>query len=231
LTPARLHRDNSRTRQAGDRRDVGKLLKFLLGLIVVVAIVAIVGRLFFFELGKTQSYSMVPTLVAGDIFIVSTISRHDLGRGDVAVCENPDDPGELVALRVIGVPGDSVEFSRNHITLSGEMLQHQVIDPIIYVDRTSGEEMEYAVRIAEELVGGKLHNIALMDRAGGKEAARVVVPEGRFFVAGDNRNMSVDSRNFGSIPIESCVGKAVFLLWPAKDSGDLKRTQRLLSIL
>lgn len=229
MTLARLHRDNGRNRRAEVRRDVGRLLKFLFGVIVVVAIVAIVGRLFFFELGKTQSYSMVPTLVAGDVFIVSTVSL--LGRGDVAVCENPDDPRELVALRVIGVPGDSVEFWRNHIKLSGEVIQHSVIDPIIYVDRTSGEEMEYAVRIAEELVGGRLFHVALMDRAGGKEMAPVVVPEGRFFVAGDNRNMSVDSRNFGTIPIESCVGKAVFLLWPGEDSGDLVRTHRLLSIL
>jgi len=83
---------------------VGKLLKFLFGLIVVIAVVAVVGRIFFFELGKTQSYSMVPTLVAGDIFIVSTVSL--LGQGDIAVCANPDDPSELVALRILGIPGD-----------------------------------------------------------------------------------------------------------------------------
>ncbi|MCK9459239.1 MAG: signal peptidase I [Proteobacteria bacterium] len=208
---------------------MGKLLKFLFGLIVVIAIVAVVGRVFFFELGKTRSYSMVPTLVPGDIFVVSTISL--LGQGDIAVCENPDDSSELVALRVLGVPGDEIEFHRNHVVISGEMIQHSVEDPIFYVDRTSGEEMQYAVRIAEELVGGRLYHVALMDRAGGKEHRKTVVPEDHFFVAGDNRNLAVDSRNFGTIPIDSCVGKAVFLLWPGEDSGDLKRTDRLASKL
>jgi signal peptidase I len=210
-------------------RGVGKLLKFVFGLIIVIAIVAVVGRLFFFELGKTQSYSMVPNLVAGDVFIVSTVSL--LGEGDIAVCENPDDPSELVALRVIGVPGDEISFWRNHIKLNGEVIQHSVEDPIIYVDRTSGEEMEYAVNIAEEYVGGRVFHVALMDRAGGKEMQPVVVPEDQFFVVGDNRNLSVDSRNFGAIPIESCVGKAVLLLWPGEDSGSLTRTSRLLSVL
>jgi signal peptidase I len=210
---------------------VGKLLKFVFGLIVVIAIVAVIGRIFFFELGKTQSYSMVPTLIAGDVFIVSTISKNNLGMGDIAVCENPDDPSELVALRIIGVPGDEVSFWRNHIKLNGSVIQHSFEDPLIYFDRTSDEEMEYAVKIAEELVGGKLYHVATMDRAGGKDARAVVVPDEHFFVAGDNRNMAVDSRNFGPIPIESCVGKAVFLLWPAEDSGDLKRGSRLLSKL
>jgi len=208
---------------------MAKLLKFVFGLIVVVAIVAVVGRIFFFELGRTQSYSMVPTLVAGDVFIVSTVGL--LGMGDIAVCENPDDPSELVALRIVGIPGDEISFWRNHIRLNGDVIQHSVLDPVFYVDRTSGEEMEYAVNVAEELMGGRLYHVALMDRAGGKEARPVVVPEGHFFVAGDNRNMSIDSRNFGTVPIESCVGKAVFLLWPAADSGDLKRTDRLLSTL
>jgi signal peptidase I len=216
---------------AGSRkaRGVGKLLKFLFGLIIVIAIVAVVGRLFFFELGKTQSYSMVPNLVAGDVFIVSTVSL--LGEGDIAVCENPDDPSELVALRVIGVPGDEISFWRNHIKLNGQVIQHNVEDPIIYIDRTSGEDMEYAVNIAEEYVGGRDFHVALMDRAGGKEMKPVVVPEDQFYVVGDNRNLSVDSRNFGTIPIESCVGKAVLLLWPGEDSGSLTRTSRLLSVL
>ena len=229
LTPVTQRRDNGWTRRAGDRRDVGKLLKFVFGVIIVIAVVAVIGRLFFFELGKTRSYSMVPTLVAGDVFIVSTVSL--LGQGDVAVCENPDDPNELVALRIIGVPGDQIAFSHNHIVLNGQMVQHSFEDPVLYVDRTSSDKMEYAVRVAEEYVGGRLYHVALMDRAGGKDARGVVVPDDQFFVAGDNRNMSIDSRNFGTIPIESCVGKAIFLLWPGEDSGDLIRTQRLLSKL
>ncbi len=208
-----------------------KLFKFVFGLVIVIAIVAVVGRCFFFELARTKSYDMVPNLVAGDVFLVWTVHGGNLGEGDVALCENPEDPSELIALRVIGVPGDEVAFWQNHVRLNGEVVQHSVEDPIMYIDNTSGEELEYAVNVAEEYVGGMLYHVALMDRAGGKDARSVVVPEGQFFVAGDNRNMARDSRNFGTIPIESCIGKAFFLLWPGEDSGDLRRGPRLLSKL
>jgi signal peptidase I len=208
---------------------MGSILKFLFGTVVVVALVAIVGRLFFFELAKTQSYSMVPTLVAGDVFIVWTPGL--IGQGDIALCANPESPSEMIALRVVGLPGDRISFYRNHLMVNGQMVQHSIIDPIIYVDNTSGEHLEYAVNVAEEYLGGKLFHVAMMDRAGGKETGTFVVPNDHFFVAGDNRNLARDSRNFGGVPIGSCIGKATFLLWPGADSGDLHRGRRLLSKL
>jgi signal peptidase I len=230
LTPDWRGRDNGAYRASGRRvGDMIKLIKFLFGVIVVVAIVAVIGRLFFFELARTKSYSMIPTLVPGDVFIVWTAGL--IGQGDIAMCANPENPGELVALRVLGVPGDEISFWRNHVKIDDEVVQHSTEDPIIYVDDTSGERFEYAVNVAEEYVGGRLYHVALMDRAGGKEARPVVVPDDQFFVAGDNRNMARDSRNFGTVPIDTCIGKAIFLLWPGKDSGDLTRTDRLLSKL
>jgi signal peptidase I len=208
---------------------VMKLLKFLFGVVVFVAIIAVVGKIFFFEIAKTRDYSMVPTLVSGDVFIVWTPGL--LGQGDIAMCANPENPSEMVALRIIGLPGDKISFARNHVMMNDYMVQHSVVDPILYVDDTSGEKLEYAVNVAEEALGGKVYDVALMERAGGKEASEIVVPDDHLFVVGDNRNMSRDSRNFGSVPIDSCIGKAIFLLWPGEDSGDLKRTKRLLSKL
>jgi signal peptidase I len=205
------------------------ILKFLFGTIIVVAFVAIVGRIFFFELAETRSYSMVPTLVAGDVFILWT--RGLIGQGDIALCANPEDPSEMIALRVVGLPGDRIAFQRNHLVINNRMIQHDIVDPLIYVDNTSGEKIEYAVKISEEYIGGSLFHVALMDRAGGGEARVLVVPKDHFFMVGDNRNLARDSRNFGSVPIESCIGRAVFLLWPGEDSGGLRRGQRLFSAL
>ena len=204
-------------------------IKFLFGVIVVVAFVAIVGRIFFFELAQTQSYSMVPTLVAGDVFVVWT--RGLIGQGDIALCANPESPSEMIALRVVGVPGNRISFLQNRMDIDGRVVQHEFVDPIIYVDNTSGERVEYAVKIAEEYMGGSLFHVAMMDRAGGKDARAIVVPTDHFFVVGDNRNLARDSRNFGPVPIESCIGRAVFLLWPGEDSGDLRRGKRLFSVL
>ena len=69
-----------------------------------------------------------------------------------------------------------------------------------------------------------------MDRAGNKQFAKRKVETG-FFLLGDNRNRARDSRHFGEVPIGDCIGKAVLILWPAEDNGDLKRNDRFLKSL
>lgn len=202
-----------------------KLLKGLFVFIVIVVLAAVIGRIFFFELVQTNSYSMIPTLTAGDLFIVKTVGK--LGLGDVAVCRNPEDEANMVVLRIVGIPGQSVSGWRNHIKLDGDVVQHDVVDPIFYEDNTSGETLKYAVRIAWEYVGGQRYEVALMDKGGRRDFREVTVPDDSFYLVGDNRNMAQDSRNFGPVPIDSCIGKAVFLLWPGEDSGDLQFADRV----
>jgi signal peptidase I len=206
-----------------------KLLKGLFVLLLVLLFVAVVGRILVFQLGYTESYSMVPNLLAGDTFVVRTVGK--LGLGDVAVCKDPEQTGSMVVLRVMGLPGMSVKFRLNHIILDGTMIQRDMIDPLLYVDETSGEQLTYAVRIGSEHVGGQLFDVALMDRAGGQQQREFTVPAEHFYLVGDNRNMARDSRNFGPVPIESCIGGAVLLLWPGKDSGDFTFKSRVLSWL
>jgi len=206
-----------------------KLLKGVFVLLVILAALALVGRIFVFQLGRTQSYSMVPNLVAGDLFAVLTVGRTDLG--EIAVCEDPERPGMMVVLRVMGIPGQTVSFRRNGIRIDGRPVHHEYSDPLLYVDRTSGEELSYAVHVAREHVGGRRFEVALMDRAGGRDHDAVTVPDGHFFLVGDNRNMARDSRHFGPVPIGSCVGRAAFLIWPGDDSGDLTFRDRMLSWL
>ena len=76
-----------------------------------------------------------------------------------------------------------------------------------------------------EFIGGKHYEVALMEGGGGKEMAVKEVTEG-FFVIGDNRNRARDSRHFGEIPIRDCMGKAVLIIQPGEDSGDIKRSKR-----
>jgi signal peptidase I len=202
-----------------------RFLKGLFFFVVIVVLLAVLGRIFLFELVQTNSYSMVPTLVAGDLFAVKTVGK--LGLGDVAVCDNPEDAGNMVVLRVVGLPGQSVGGWRNHVKLDGEVVQHDMTDPIFYEDTTSGEVLKYAVRVGWEYVGGQQYSVALMDKGDRKDFREVVVPDGHFFLMGDNRNMARDSRHFGTVPIDSCLGAAVFLLWPGEDSGDLLFSRRV----
>ncbi|HUT78154.1 MAG TPA: signal peptidase I [Polyangia bacterium] len=206
-----------------------KLLKGLFALLMVVVFLAVVGRIFVFQLGYTESYSMVPNLLAGDTFVVRTVGK--LGLGDIAVCEDPEQAGSMVVLRVLGLPGQVVKFKHNHVIIDGEMVQREIIDPLLYIDETSAEQLTYAVRIGSEYVGGQQFDVALMDRAGGQQQREFTVPEEHFYLVGDNRNLARDSRNFGPAPIESCIGEAVFLLWPGKDSGDFTFKSRVFSWL
>ena len=205
-------------------------MKFLKGLFIFIlflVVLAVIGRLFLFELAQTNSYSMVPNLVAGDLFLVKTVGA--MGMGDVAVCENPEDPGNLVVLRIVGIPGQTIKIARNHLMIDGDMVEREMVEPLLYEDNTSGEQLSYAVKIGQEYIGGRLYEVALMDRAAGREQRETEVPAGHFYLLGDNRNMAHDSRNFGAVPIKSCIGRAVFLLWPGPDSGDLLKTGRMLS--
>jgi len=204
-----------------------KLVKFVFGLAVFVAILAILGRIFLFEIVQTESYSMVPNLIKGDFFLAQTVRL--LGRGDIAVCENPEDSSRLVTLRIVGLPGDKIEVIGEHIHINDEMVQHASLEPILYEDNTSEETFEYAVHVRSEKIGGQLYAIALMDNAKNRTYTLKKVPDNHFFLLGDNRQMSEDSRHFGPVDIDTCIGGAFFLLWPAKDSGDLIRKTRMLS--
>lgn len=206
-----------------------KFLKFVFVLLIIVVVIAVIGKLFWFDLTRTNSYSMIPNLVRGDLFLVKTVGL--LGRGDVAVCKNPKDPQNFVVLRIVGLPGDTLKFSKQHIRLNGTLIQHEFVDPILYEDSSSEELFEYAVSVALEKLGGDVFRVAFMDHKRGATNRPIVVPDDHFFLIGDNRNMAYDSRNFGPVPIDDCIGEAMIVLWPGEDSGDLIQTTRWLSWL
>lgn len=204
-----------------------QISKLILFIIIIAAVITIIGRIFFFDFGRTANYSMAPTIIPGDIFIFRTVGL--LGRGDIAVCSNPDDPSSLVIGRIIGVPGDGIEISNNHIVSNGRMIHHSYVEPVLYFDNTTEESMKYVVRVAEEKIGGNLYEVAFMDSTNGKNFRKTVIPDGHFFIVGDNRNMAHDSRNFGTVPIESCLGEVMFILWASENNGDLKQSKRSFS--
>ncbi|MBN2716890.1 MAG: signal peptidase I [Deltaproteobacteria bacterium] len=206
------------------------LLKFVVGVIIFVAIFAIIGRLFFFDIGKTANYSMVPNIIPGDIFLFRKAGATGLlGKGDVAVCHNPDDVSSLVVGRIVGVPGDTFRLVDNHFHFGHRMIQHDYTNPVIYFDTSTEEQIKYVIRKATEKLGGTVYEIGFMDTSRGRNFEETVVPDHHFFLVGDNRNMAYDSRNFGFVPIDSCLGEAVFLLWASETNGDLKQSERSIS--
>jgi signal peptidase I len=164
--------------------------------------------------------SMNPTIREGDLIYVDKIAydlrvpltRHRIAswsepqRGDVVVCLSPEDGTRLVK-RIIGRPGDTVQMSRNVLLLNGWPLAYDETGQDCPVC-LPGNRAVTGVLTMEDL-GGTVHPVVSIP---GLHAMRsfgpVVVPEGCYFVLGDNRDVSRDSRYFGVVTRESILGRA-----------------------
>ena len=209
-----------------------------------VILIVFLLRSFLVEPFKIPSGSMIPTLLIGDFILVNkytygirlpvlNVKVLDVGnpkRGDVMVFRYPDDPSLDYIKRVVGVPGDRLEYRNKRLTINGEPVAMRQID-----DYLSKERMQFSSRFVETL--GVEHEIlqdpdASAAVSGGRSfpfaancnyngaSLTCRVPPGHYFMMGDNRDNSSDSRVWGFVPDENIVGKA-FFIW--LNLGDLGR--------
>jgi signal peptidase I len=161
--------------------------------LVFSVLIAIVMIVFIYQPVKVEGTSMMPTLTNEErIFINKFTYKFGLGgieRGDTVVFWYPQDTTKSYIKRVIGVPGDRIRVDGGQVYVNGEALA-EVYVPKDYRDYSSWRE--------------------------GQEQ---VVPESRYFVLGDHRNQSSDSRMWGYVPRENIYGKAVFVYWPLEKMG------------
>jgi len=219
-------------------------LDWTAGLFPVVLIVFLL-RSFVFEPFKIPSGSMIPTLLVGDLILVNkftyglrlpiTNARLTEGkpiqRGDVVVFHFPPKPSEDYIKRVIGVPGDEVAYLNKQLTINGQPMRQTAASD--FFDESA---MEYFKQFDEDL-SAKKHRLIVDGRrpafvAGADEfkykdhcsytveGVTCKVPPGHYFMMGDNRDNSLDSRYWGFVPDANIVGKA-FFVW--MNFGNLKR--------
>lgn len=221
-------------------------LDWTAGLFPVIVVVFLM-RSFLFEPFKIPSGSMVPTLMVGDLILVNKfhygirlpvinkkiIANHDPKRGDVMVFRYPVNPTLDYIKRVVGVPGDEVSYINKRLSINGKPVEQSAL-PDFYDD----DVMRYSMQFSENLTG---HDHRLLNdkerppyipaqniedfpfrencRYSG-EGVVCKVPPGHYFMMGDNRDNSMDSRFWGFVPDEYIVGKA-FVVW--MNFGSLKR--------
>ncbi len=219
-------------------------LDWTAGLIPVILVVFVL-RSFLFEPFKIPSGSMIPTLLVGDLILVNKFTyglrlpvvhtRLTQGkapeRGDVMVFRYPPRPSLDYIKRVVAVPGDEVAYLNKRLSINGSPVPVSAIDD--FFDR---ESMRYSKQF-EERVDGKPHRILIdPDRPGfipavedfphrehcrySVEGVVCKVPAGHYFMLGDNRDNSLDSRYWGFVPERNIVGRA-FFIW--MNFGDLGR--------
>jgi signal peptidase I len=201
-----------------------------------VILIVFVLRSFLVEPFKIPSGSMIPTLLVGDFILVNkyaygiripVVNRKvaqigDPQRGDVMVFRYPEDPSVDYIKRVVGLPGDRIEYRNKRLSINGEPIPTRQID-----DYLSKERMQFSRRFVEKL-GAAEHEILLEEDVPAfvpqvrafpyaanclynNDGVTCTVPSGHYFVMGDNRDSSSDSRVWGFVPDGNIVGKAFFI--------------------
>lgn len=236
---------------AGAEAGGGGTVDFLASLFPVLAVVLVL-RSFVYEPFRIPSSSMMPTLLIGDFILVNKFAYgvrlpvtntllFETGkpkRGDVVVFRYPgrnpappyDPPaGTDYIKRVVGLPGDVVEVRDNRLTINGQPVKYEGGEVYIGTGPRPAVEMSGTRRFMEELVPGRPH--AILDQAPFRYNpgdGRRVVPEGHYFMMGDNRVASDDSRFWGFVPEANLAGRADVIWlncanWACIDSFDWRR--------
>ena len=210
---------------SGMIRPTGGVDRFHVGLLVTFICVVIV--FFSFPRFRIPSGAMMPTLLVGDFIIVSRIaygipmpftyrqlvSLNKPDRGDVVVFLHTEDPSTIYIKRVVGIPGDHIGYYDKVLYINGRPAEQIPIG--IYQGFGAGVSMSGASERLEDLATAQ-HSILVMPDTPGVEG-EYVVQEGEYFVMGDNRDNSNDSRFWGAVPKENIIGKAL-RIWMHWDS-------------
>jgi signal peptidase I len=192
-----------------------------------VLIVVFLLRSFLFEPFRIPSSSLEPTLLKGDFILVN---KYNYGvrlpvvhkkiyakgspmRGDIIVFRWPPNPSYDFIKRVIGLPGDHISYLNKELYVNGQKLPQLFLHKDI-AQGALGEEWS-AEEKQEDLLGVK-HHIYVNPLKTSRNYQDIVVPEGMYFVMGDNRDDSADSRYWGFVPEKNIVGKAM-LVWMSWD--------------
>lgn len=196
--------------------------------LVVTVILAVFGTTFVLQAFKIPTGSMEETLLIGDHLLVNKfvfadhggwwsrlLPYRDIRRDDVVVFKFPgtenesEEPGEHFVKRVIGIPGDHIRIARRRVFVNGK----EITEP--YVHHTYGDEPRpgdsFPPQSADELSGATLSWDEEIQ--GYVKDGELVVPEGHYFVMGDNREQSWDSRFWGFVPRQLITGRPLFVYW------------------
>jgi signal peptidase I len=183
---------------------------------IIVAVLIL--RSFIVEPFRIPSGSMMPTLLPGDFILVNKFAFGvrlpvidtkilDSGspqRGDVAVFRYPEEPSVAYIKRIVGLPGDELLYQNNQLYINGELVPQTDLPP-------DSEDTFRGYDLFQETLGDTTH-LSLARQGQQNVSWTYVVPEDHYFVLGDNRDNSRDSRFWGPLPEENLIGKA-FLIW------------------
>jgi signal peptidase I len=223
--------DNKKDKDSG----LGETVK----VVVQALLLALIVRTFLFQPFNIPSGSMKDTLLIGDYLFVSKYSygysRYSFPfglapfsgrvwgdapeRGDVAVFKLPTDTSVDYIKRVIGLPGDTIQVIEGVVHINGEPVRRERIDD--YIEQSPSGMVRRVPRFRETLPNGVTYETLDLTENGQMDNTREYkVPEGHYFMMGDNRDNSIDSRyqsRVGYVPYDNFMGRAEILFFSIKD--------------
>lgn len=187
----------------------------------VIGIVLLL-RSFIAEPFRIPSGSMIPTLLVGDFILVNKfayglrdpafhykfLANGEPQRGDIAVFRWPVDPTKDFIKRIIGLPGDRIAYRDKVLYVNGQAMGREASGQF---DTPMGPIYRYR----EQLEG--VEHAVIVNPARPADDFEITVPEGQYFAMGDNRDGSLDSRSWGTVPEKNLVGRA-FFIWMSWDA-------------
>ncbi|ADZ90388.1 signal peptidase I [Marinomonas mediterranea] len=201
--------------------DTPKVLLEVKSYFVIVAVIFGL-RSFVIEPFQIPSGSMLPTLKIGDFILVNKfeygvrlpvlnttiIPTNEPKRGDVVVFKYPVDPSLNFIKRLVGLPGDKISYHNKRLMINGKLVDQSLLEELPYSFNPNKEP----VKLFDENLDGVNHATYNSYRWDKRLEGDWVVPEGHYFMMGDNRDNSSDSRVWGFVPEENLKGRA-FYVW------------------
>ncbi len=234
------------------QRKLAKDLK----IIVTILSGVFVFRSVVYEPFRIPSGSMIPTLMIGDFILVNKLSygfkvpfsdvafgavnsspiylfgKKDPERGDVVVFKYPQEPSVNYIKRVVGVPGDSLEIKNKVLYINNVAVENKEIDGKDYLNDMDDKFKGYNLKFYQNKITD--HSFVTQydsDNIYKSDMAKIKIPPGKFFMMGDNRDFSYDSRFWGLVSFEQIRGKAVLIwfsfIFPFSDSPTKFRPWRI----
>jgi len=229
------------TKDADAEGSLKESIKDIVKVVIQALILAFFVRVFLFQPFNNPSGSMIPTLLVGDYLFVSKYaygySRYSLPfgpnvfsgrvwaaepkRGDVVVFKLPRDNETDYIKRVIGLPGDEIQMLHGVLHINGEPIKKEKIEDVT-LENPSGRTRTVA-RYRETLPNGVTYPVLDLIQEGiGDNTEIYKVPENHFFMMGDNRDNSTDSRflsEVGYVPFENLVGRAEIIFFSIREDS------------
>lgn len=214
---------------------------------ITFIIIAVLGfRSTFFEPFKIPSGSMIPTLLIGDFILVNKFSYGfkvpfsdwfsdptyitgpgEPSRGDVIVFKYPKNTDLNYIKRLVGLPGDTVQVIDKVVYVNDEPIKLENISGKKYMDDMDEKFKRFNLKFFKTQTGDHDHITQIdEDNVYSADFSKIIVPKGHYFVMGDNRDFSADSRSWGFVPFGHIKGKAILIWfstnipWPWSDESD-----------